>query len=809
MHSLHKTTSDNGSRLINFAASREFVISSTCFPHKNIHKGTWLSPKNNVNQIDHVLVDSRHASNVMDVRSHRGPNIDSDHFLVIAKVRARISIAKSERRQEVKGYNIEALKSADASKTFASKVTQQLMNVQTDGPVEELWKQGSSAIITAATEVLGPIRRKSKKEWFDAECEEAMRVKNAAREKWLSARKTRGAGADIERKYKDARRQAVHLCRKKKRFFEESEMRKVELLGGRSDIRKFYQHVKRQREGYAPPTTFCNDAAGNLLVNDADVLERWREYFAELLGGNIDETTREQGFTTTEPTSGSLEEIPTPSKDEIKAAIRKLKRNKSPGSDGIPAELIKSAGDSFTDYLYQLFQRIWSTLEMPSEWSLSMITPIYKKGDKKECKNYRGISVLNAAYKILSFILCERLKPYLTNIIGSYQCGFRPGKSTTDQIFTLRQILEKTREFQIDTHHLFIDFKQAYDSIIRDELYTAMNQLGIPKRLILLCQMTLADTKSAVRMGTNASQPFTTTKGFRQGDALSCDLFNICLEIIVRRADTRASNNIFTRSTQLLGYADDIDIVSRNVEDMKNSYINISSAAKTMGLIVNVEKTKYLKSSRDNQPFNNITIGGDEFEAVNDFTYLGSSINTENDITLEIKRRIMLANRTLYGLSKILRSKFVRRNTKLKIYKTLIIPVLMYGVESWTLSESDKNMLGIFERKVLRMIFGPVCVGNEWRIRYNQELYQLYKDTKIVDRIRKQQLRWLGHVWRMQDDEPPKKIAFAKPTGRRKQGGQKLRWLDCIEKQIAAKGINNWKTLAVDRQSWRDVIDRS
>ncbi|KMQ83699.1 endonuclease-reverse transcriptase [Lasius niger] len=108
---------------------------------------------------------------------------------------------------------------------------------------------------------------------------------------------------------------------------------------------------------------------------------------------------------------------------------------------------------------------------MPSEWNLSMITPIYKKGDKKECKNYRGISVLNSAYKILSFILCERLKPYLDDNIGDYQCGFRPGKSTTDQIFTLRMILEKTREYQVDTHHLFIDFKQAYDSIIRDELW--------------------------------------------------------------------------------------------------------------------------------------------------------------------------------------------------------------------------------------------------------------------------------------------------------------------------------------------------
>ena len=254
-----------------------------------------------------------------------------------------------------------------------------------------------------------------------------------------------------------------------------------------------------------------------------------------------------------------------------------------------------------------------------------------------------------------------------------------------------------------------------------------------------------------------------------------------------------------------MGYADDIDIISRDVEEMKTSCLNISGEARKMGPIANVEKTKYLKSSRDGRPFSNIRIGTEEFEAVNEFTYLGSSINTENDITQEIKRRIMIANRTLFVLSKILRSKFVRRNTKLKIYKTLVIPVLMYGADSWTLSEADKNMLGVFERKVLRMIFGPVCVNNEWRSRYNQ----LYNDTEIVDRIRKQKLRWIGHVYIMQDDKPARKIAFVKPTGSRRQGGQKLRWLDCAEKHLASKGITNWRTLAEDRQGWRNVIDRS
>lgn len=437
-----------------------------------------------------------------------------------------------------------------------------------------------------------------------------------------------------------------------------------------------------------------------------------------------------------------------------------------------------------------------------------MITPIYKKGDKKECKNFRGISVLNTAYKILSFILCERLKPYLINIIGDYQCGFRPGKSTTDQIFTLRQILEKTREFQIDTHHLFIDFKQAYDSIIRDELYTAMNQLGIPKRLILLCQMTLADTKSAIRVANKASEPFTTTQGFRQGDALSCDLFNICLEIIVRRADVRASNNIFTRSLQLLGYADDIDIISREVEEMKRSFSSISSEAEKMGLIVNVEKTKYMKSSRDHKQFDNIRIGTLSFESVQDFTYLGSSVNSDNNTTQEIKRRIMIANRTLFGLGRVLRSKFVRHSTKLKIYKTLIIPVLMYGAETWTLTEADKTLLNVFERKVLRMIFGPVHIGDEWRIRLNNELYSLFNDVTIISRIQRQQTRWLGHVWRMNRDAPPKKIVDTQPIGTRRRGQQKLRWLDCMDDVLASKGVRNWRTVTQDRSQWSRVIDR-
>ena len=89
----------------------------------------------------------------------------------------------------------------------------------------------------------------------------------------------------------------------------------------------------------------------------------------------------------------------------------------------------------------------WKTL--PSDWSLNLLCPVLKKGDATICTNYRGISLLMIAYRILSSVLCERLKPFVNKLNGSYQCG----KSTIDQIFTLWQIFEKTQEKQIATHH--------------------------------------------------------------------------------------------------------------------------------------------------------------------------------------------------------------------------------------------------------------------------------------------------------------------------------------------------------------------
>jgi hypothetical protein len=103
--------------------------------------------------------------------------------------------------------------------------------------------------------------------------------------------------------------------------------------------------------------------------------------------------------------------------------------------------------------------------EFPQQWKESIIVPIHKKGDKCDCNNYQGISLLSTVYKILSNILLARLTPYVSEVIGDNQWGFHHNRSTVDQIFYIQQILEQKWEYNGTVHQLFTDFKKAYDSV--------------------------------------------------------------------------------------------------------------------------------------------------------------------------------------------------------------------------------------------------------------------------------------------------------------------------------------------------------
>jgi hypothetical protein len=199
--------------------------------------------------------------------------------------------------------------------------------------------------------------------------------------------------------------------------------------------------------------------------------------------------------------------VPQPSAAEVEVATRKLKRY----SDQIPAELIQSGGGggvttTLLSEIHKLLMLIWNKEEFPRQWKESIAVPIHKNSDKTDCSNYQGISLLSTSYKILSNILLFTLIPSADEIIGDYQSGLRRNRSTNDQIFYIRQILEKKWEYNGTVHQLFIDFKKVYDSVRREALYNILTEFGIPRKLVGLIKMCLNETYSRVRIGKNLSR---------------------------------------------------------------------------------------------------------------------------------------------------------------------------------------------------------------------------------------------------------------------------------------------------------------
>jgi hypothetical protein len=122
--------------------------------------------------------------------------------------------------------------------------------------------------------------------------------------------------------------------------------------------------------------------------------------------------------------------VPEPSLVEVEIAIGKLKRYNSPGTDQIPTELIKAEGETLCSEIHRLICSTWNTEELPQQGKDSIIIPIHKKGHKTDCNNHRGISLISTANKILSNILLARLTPYVNEVIGDHQCGFRRNRCT-------------------------------------------------------------------------------------------------------------------------------------------------------------------------------------------------------------------------------------------------------------------------------------------------------------------------------------------------------------------------------------------
>ena len=176
---------------------------------------------------------------------------------------------------------------------------------------------------------------------------------------------------------------------------------------------------------------------------------------------------------------------------EVTEVVKHLRSGKAPGIDEIQLEMLEALGVEGLSWLTRLFNIAWESVTVPKEWQTGVVVPLFKKGDQRVCANYRGIILLSLPGKVYSKVLERRVRPIVEPQIEEEQCGFCPGRGTTDQLFTLARILEGAWEYAHPVYMCFVDLEKAYDRVPREKLWEVLWEYGIRGSLLRAIQSLL------------------------------------------------------------------------------------------------------------------------------------------------------------------------------------------------------------------------------------------------------------------------------------------------------------------------------
>ena len=228
----------------------------------------------------------------------------------------------------------------------------------------------------------------------------------------------------------------------------------------KNNSKKAYKLVQGLTGTKQEKTTTIQDKGGTCPTENDDILKRWTEYCSELY--NYRATGDPEVLNVPPATNNANHPI---LRKEVEAAVKSLKKGNSAGVDNIPAELLQQGGKAIVNALLIICNKIWRTGERPTLWTQSLVITLPKNGNLQLCQNYLTISLISHPSKVMLKIILNCLKPEAEKMIAEKQARFRPGRSTTEQIFNLRILCERYLQHQQDLYRVFIDFKKAFDRV--------------------------------------------------------------------------------------------------------------------------------------------------------------------------------------------------------------------------------------------------------------------------------------------------------------------------------------------------------
>lgn len=790
---------ENGDMYIEYCLNNNLVIGGTLFTHKRIHKVTWVSPDHHTeNQIDHIAISTKWRHCLMDVRNKRGADIASDHHLVVATVKLRITAKTKPKRNKARmKYNIPLLKNREVADKYRTELDNNLKNTKTAKEITPNWKILTECIHKASAETLSA-EKEVRKNWITDPTWKLINDRKDCKAK-INAAVVQSEKQRLTEEYTRINRNVKRAARNDKRQWAEQLAKEAQTAADRNDMKTIYRITKQLANKNYVNSKPLKDEHGKLITGQREQLQRWEEFFKQK-PEQIEQPVQLEGRQemeldiNTEP----------PTKEEIRAVIQSLKNGKTAGPDNISNEMLKAHDETISEELHLILSEIWQSEQVPKEWKEGTIVKLPKKGDLSICSNWRGITLLNTYTKILSTILANRITKEIETRMRQEQVGFRTQRSCTEHINTVRIIVEQSVEWRSPLYLVFIDFKRAFDTINYYALWQILKMKGVPRKIINIIQQMYEGSSSKIVHEGEMSRSIEVSQGVKQGCPLSPILFNLALDWVMQQAIGEQEGMVWNTEKKLndLDYADDICLIAQKYTEMQKKLQNTSDMGKKIGLVINTVKTKAMRLQTNNT--RSFQINGEAIKDVTHFTYLGSIISTDGGSERDIKARIGKAAGSFGTLKQIWNSAQITQNLKLRIFNTNVKAVLLYGSETWALTRGNINKVQVFINKCLRKI-----IKVKWSdFISNEELWQRTRQEEIGIQIKRRKWRWIGHILRREDGNIAKTALVWNPQGSRRRGKPNTTWRRTIMKEVEEMGKtwNEIKVMAQNREEWRRLI---
>ena len=805
------TCNTSGNRLISFLNEVELVV---CNGRNLVSEPEWTRVRPSLNQrsvIDYVITDVQLLAASGDVHIDNTDIGCSDHFLVWIEL-GRVTNRSKKEKRVIRRWRLDRLVDDEVKVKYQEALKAEVHNFSESIKHKiEMGMKGYDLVKGALDEWESIVNKVAKREigdkvimcgrsarWWDNEIKERISFRREVYRKVINGRE------DLWDEYCRIRKEVKELVREKKLNIWNEVVEKANI--DFEDSRKeFWAFVSRRTRGKKKNIASLRNAEGVSVTSTKGKLEVLRKHYQRLGSISLDSDFNEDWKDEVESKvdacvrmSGSCEDAFLDKgieKAEIAKCTRKLKNNKTGGSDGLVGELLKYGGSGMVCLLEQLFSIIWQEETVPRQWREGLIVNLFKKGDREDPGNYRGITLLSVVGKVFCKVLNNRLVQCLDKegALHEGQAGFRVGRSCMDNVYSLNEIVQGRLREDKETYAFFLDVQKAYDTVWRDGLWVKLWEMGVKGKMWRVTKNMYEASRSAVLLEGEKSPAFSVEQGVAQGCSLSPILFSVFINDLLKDVE-EAGLGIELSSGKMIGgmlFADDFVGITDSKESLQKLINVVHRYCNRWRLKANVGKSAVMVFSR-NVVEGEWNWGEHQLPKVSNYCYLGIDFASNGAWDVHLKKVITNGRKKVNQLHSIISNRDINLSARRLLLLSVIRPSIEYGGEIW---EGNKGQVAALESIILggaKRILGCSSKTCNEAVRGDMGL------ETLKGRRDRAKLKWWYKLAAMPEDRYPKQLFKHEWEIKSRRGRQRKTWGRMIDDLFAS--------LNLDKSEWLEDI---